>query len=202
MAITRVSLSSLKTPFKSDSFLAGNTAYDPSTMELIATITGTGSSATLTFTSIPQTYQSLQVRGITKNTNSGNLNVYVDVKVNGAGGTSYANHDLYGDGSAVYASGAGSEATMNRLMRTLGGNVASIMAPVVIDFHDYASTSNNKTVRSFAGYDSNNTSGSDVRLGSAVYLSTANPISSISFTTGSGSWSTSTVLKLYGFRGA
>jgi hypothetical protein len=65
MATSRVKTSSILQGFpKSRSLLAGNTAYIPNYYQSIQTITvGSGGLATASFTSIPQTYKHLQIRG-------------------------------------------------------------------------------------------------------------------------------------------
>ena len=171
--------------------------------ESIVTATGTGASATITFSSIPQTYKALQIRAIHKNTNTGNGSVYVDVKINGSSAAVYASHELIGDGSTVTAGGSASATEMQGLMSTLGSTavLANMNAVTILDIHNYASTTQNKTVRSLSGFEDNVGSYSSMRLGSGLYaLTTA--LTSISFFTGTGSWTTSTTFALYGIKGA
>ena len=76
MAVTKISNSGIKTGvLKYDSMLAGNAAYDPAATWLIQRVNGTGSSTAITFSSIPQTYQHLQIRAIMKNAYTANANV-------------------------------------------------------------------------------------------------------------------------------
>ena len=72
--ITRLKLSTIEQGLpKYRSMLAGNAAYVPSSYESIASATGTGSSGTITFSSIPSTYQSLQLRVSCINTTGDNM---------------------------------------------------------------------------------------------------------------------------------
>ena len=78
--------------------------------ESIATATGTGSSNTITFSSFPNTYKHLQIRWIAKDTGSASNPYGLRMTFNGVGGTSYANHRLYGDGTSATATGSASAA--------------------------------------------------------------------------------------------
>ena len=104
MAITRVKTSGiLAATMKSDSFLAGNPTYDPSTMDPIAYVTAAGGETTLTFSSIPQTYASLQIRGIAKNQSTSSTTgiALLSMQLNNDTATNYATHGLNGDGSTA-----------------------------------------------------------------------------------------------------
>jgi hypothetical protein len=79
----------------------------PSSFESIATATGTGSSATITFSSIPSTYQHLQIRGIARATSGGETEP-IDLRLyfNGLTTGIYSSHALYGNGSSAAATSA------------------------------------------------------------------------------------------------
>ena len=168
----------------------------------IATAAGTGSSATITFSSIPSTYKHLEIRAIHKNNNTGNGSVYVDVKINGSSATTYADHELTGNGATVTAAGTASRTELQRLMTTLGSApaVANMNATTILTIQDYASTAINKTVRSYSGYDSNGGGYTSFRFASGLYYATT-AVTSISFFTGTGSWTTNTQFALYGIKG-
>lgn len=193
MAVSRVSLSSITQGFpKSRSFLDGNSAYNPSSFESIATVTGTGSSGTITFSSIPSTYKSLQIRGL-MNTNLGS-NASTYMTLNGDTGANYARHYLYGDGTSATAVGSNADSS---IQTGWVGNSSTSMGTVIIDIIDYASTSKNKTIRSFSGDDLNGSG--RVMLLSGLWVNTA-AVSSISLTIG-GSFTTTTQFALYGIKG-
>lgn len=198
--ITRLALSSVTQGLpKYRSMLAGNPP--PYAYQSIASATGTGSSTTITFSSIPQTYQHLQIRGIVKNTFSttstgvGNVNI----TFNGVGGTSYATHTLRGSGTAASAFGDANYSSIypNAVANSHANNTNTVGA-IIIDIHDYASTTKNKTVRNFSGVDYNG--GGLIELNSGVFLSTS-AITSITLTT-SQNWTTQTQYALYGIKGA
>jgi len=176
--------------------LAGNTAYDPNAFESIATATGTGSSGTITFSSIPATYQHLQLRVMAFDTD--NTNRLGEIQFNSDTGTNYARHWLYGDGSTAAVSGV---TTTNRINAWVAWGTSTSNATVaIVDMLDYASTSKYKTVRCLSGTDRNSTSG-EVDLTSGLWQSTS-AINSITFKLNNGNFSTSSTFALYGIKGA
>jgi hypothetical protein len=80
--------------------------------ESIATVmVGSGGAANIEFTSIPGTYQHLQVRMITRTARAANLDA-VNVRVGNGSvdtGNNYAHHYLYGDGASAGAGGAATQ---------------------------------------------------------------------------------------------
>ena len=171
-----------------------------SSYESIATATGTGSSATVTFSSIPATYKHLQIRGIGRNDSATNK-ANIGVRLNGDTGNNYTYHILVGNGST--ASSFGATATVYSYLGDSTGNSATsnIVAPIIIDIIDYASTTKNKTIRSTAGNELNSaTTDADISLGSGLWLNTA-AITSVSIFSNSGNWTTQTTFALYGIKG-
>ena len=169
--------------------------------ESIATATGTGSSATITFNSIPSTYQHLQIRGIARNTYASNR-ADLAVRLNGDTGGNYAQHNLYGDGSTATA-GNNTGGSYAFIGWTSSANAGSnIVGASIIDILDYASSSKNKVIRAFVGNDLNSgTTDSTVWIASGLWLNT-NTISSISLYAPFGNFDTTTTFALYGIKGA
>jgi hypothetical protein len=168
------------------------TPATPSSYESIATITPSGV-ATITFSSIPQTYKSLQIRGICTDAGTNTLRMRLN-----AATTNYYSHSIEADGSAVTAASAAGSA-MQIAGRTYGlSNNASYFAGVIIDIHDYASTTKNKTVRGFSGFDANGTAGApgEIGLNSAAWFDTS-AVTSITLTMGAN-YSSGTTFSLYG----
>lgn len=168
--------------------LSSGVAASTSSYESIASATGTGSSGTISFTSIPQTYKHLQLRWHCLASSA-----YIVLKVNG----SLPNylHYLYGSGSAVGANGA---ANLGFLMVN---ETTSTTYPFVgiTDIIDYSSTTKNKTIRNFSGKDSNSTAG-EVNLESYLINSTTE-ITSIDIIAQTANWDTTTTVALYGIKG-
>lgn len=169
--------------------------------ESIATVTASGSTSTITFSSIPSTYQHLQIRYLANSGRAVNGQESILVRLNGDSGTNYARHFLLGDGTSATASGNASQTAA--IVVAACGLDAPTMSVGIIDIHDYSSTTKNKTIRSLVGVDFNSgTTESRVSLNSALWMNTA-AVSSISFTTNTGSnWTTATTFALYGIKGA
>ena len=167
--------------------------------ESIASATGTGSSGTITFSSIPSTYTSLQIRGIMRTDGGTTANIIF----NGDTGSNYASHQLYGDGTTVGAGGVASSTSI-----TQGGVLgygtsasANTVGAFILDIHDYASTTRNKTTRVFTGRDDNG-SALFVRLGSGLWMNTAAVTSVSIVVSGAGNFTNQTQFSLYGIKGA
>jgi hypothetical protein len=166
--------------------------------ESIASATGTGSSGTISFTSIPGTYQHLQLRGIARSTNTSTDPGAITVAFNSDSGTNYAWHNLYGDGASALAAGSSSGVNISlRDTTARNGMAANIMGCVIIDIQDYASTTRNKTLRAFGGTDLNGSG--TAALFSGLWINTA-ALTSISLSV-SGAFTTATQFALYGIRG-
>ena len=180
--------------------LNGGVPAVPNSYESIATAVGTGSSNTITFTSIPSTYKHLQLRGIVKSTTAGSSFSSVGLNFNTDTSSSYTRHLLWGDGSTPYAYGQTSAGTT----WYIGANdfpsagYTSIVGAHIVDILDYTNTNKNKTVRALTGCDVNGAG--EVALSSTVYLKT-NAITSIELVSASGNFSTLTQYALYGIKG-
>ncbi len=200
--ITRLKLSTIEQGLpKYRSMLAGNPAYVPPAFESIATVTGNGSATTLTFSSIPGTYQHLQIRGIVKRTGTSTTTANFDMQFNSDTATNYQNHYLQGDGAAVSA-GAGANQNQCNIYSTIVGSgtgMTNILGVLIIDILDYASTSKYKTVRTLSGADLNTTNGT-LTFSSSAWRSTS-ALTSITFTAPSA-FTTSSTIALYGIKGA
>ncbi len=170
--------------------LSSGVAASTSSYESIATATGTGSSATITFSSIPGTYKHLQIRTLAISAAS---DASVTMTCNGVTSASYAQHQLFGNGSSVFASGAASQTGIAQLIRS----TATYPSVGIIDIIDYASTTKNKTVRSFMGEDANGSGRTGVFSG--LFIDTT-AITSLTFVA-SQNFATSTVFALYGIKG-
>jgi hypothetical protein len=185
--------------------LASSYAVPSGAFESIATTTvGSGGSATVTFSTIPGTYKHLQFRIFAQ---CNRITVGVDAlkfTFNGVGGTSYAGHNLRGDGAnPVIAGGSGSDALIS-FARVVGTGAGGSFGASVIDILDYANTDKNKTVRGIGGIDVNGTVGGiggSIGLSSGLFNSTA-AISSVTFTPDGGTlFNQHSSFALYGIRG-
>lgn len=206
MAITRLNSGSSFTNLqKYDSFLAGNSAYIPSSYESIASATGDGTNSTITFSSIPSTYKHLQIRFICKSTyttGDGGWGNAISIQMNGTPTAGYS-HYLYGDGTnALVNSTNGID-----YIKIFGTQVTSatgrtsMFASGIIDIHDYASTTKAKTFRAFAGCDANT---GTTFFGPALtsgFLNLTTAISTIYINSALNNFASGTSFALYGIKG-
>lgn len=180
------------------SSISGN-LWPANSYESIATLSATG--AAITFSGIPSTYKSLQIRGIYKDTSSSSAQeAPLFVQFNGDSTNNYAYHNIRGNGSAVLAEGVASTSWMRveaaGVVSTTGAFGVSI-----IDFVDYASTTKNKTMRAFAGGDGNVAQTNyRVALSSGVWLNTS-AVTSITINAGNGGFASGSIFALYGLKG-
>jgi hypothetical protein len=163
-----------------------------SSFESISTVTANGSSAVLSFTSISSSYKHLQIRGIANDAFRSNLRM----TFNSDSGANYAFHMLYGNGSAAQAVGTSGANYMDYVGKA--ESTSSTYGASIIDIIDYASTTKNKTVRTFFGYDFNG--GGWAALTSGLWTSTA-AITSITITNPNGNYTAGSTFSLYGIKG-
>jgi hypothetical protein len=158
---------------------------------------GAGGTSTITFSSIPSTYQHLQLRIFGRgNTNfSDGLSCYTTL--NSDTGNNYSQHSLRGNGSSVFVAAVTSNNNIP-FSATIGDTGAtSTFGVLIIDLLDYANTSKYKTLRALSGYDRNGAG--NVSLQSGLWMST-NATTSISMST-DGNWLQYTQAALYGIKG-
>jgi hypothetical protein len=179
------------------------TSGNASSYESIATATGTGSSGTITFSSIPSTYKHLQIRALMRNTTASTSASSLRVRFNSDTGSNYAHHTLSGDGSAAAATGTSPQGYINVANCNPCDSVASnIMGVSIIDVIDYASSTKNKVSRALSGADSNAVDTTfKIVLSSGLWVNTA-AITTIDLVSATGSWTTATTFALYGIKGA
>ncbi len=171
----------------------------PSSFESIASATGTGSSGTITFSSIPATYKHLQIR-YNARSSFAFVDDFVQFQFNNDTGNYYAWHIIDGDGSSATAAGAANNNYAYSGQTTASSASANMMGAGIFDIIDYASTTKTKTVRSFGGNDRNGAG--SIRLTSDLWTSTSaiNRIDITSFR--GGNWTSDTTFALYGIKGA
>jgi hypothetical protein len=181
------------------------TPFDNNSYVSIATSTLSSSQASIEFTSIPQTYTHLQIRGIGRTSRT---NYSVDqfyLQLNGSTSNDYASHILGSDGSTAFAY-TGSLPDSVIYTGQIATNLASssIFGAVIIDILDYTNTNKYTTTRALAGVDPNSATGTvygAVNFASGLYnLTTA--ISSIKIFGQIGTLQQYSSFALYGIKGA
>lgn len=171
----------------------GNGAGAAGDYQSISTVYGTGSASTVSLTSIPATFQHLQLRGtLLTGTAGGGLSL----NLNSDSGANYASHRLYGDGSSAQA---GAQTSLTYLQFFGFTNSTSTTSPTnfIIDILDYANTSKYKTVRIALGSDRNGSG--EVGIFSGLWQSTA-AVSTIAVNCGQN-YTTTSQFALYGIKG-
>ena len=173
---------------------SGGAGGGGSSFESIATVNGTGSSGTITFSSIPSTYVALQLR-MNIITSVGGESLYI--QLNGSG-SNHTYHNLSGNGSAATANGAASP--QNGYIGFFNDGMSQTYPNTVItDIIDYASTTKNKTVKSIFGND-RNAAGGSIGLTSNLWVSTT-AVSSLNIKLTANNFTTGTTIALYGIKG-
>jgi hypothetical protein len=153
--------------FRTSSIRTGttrNTMWDQVTIdtayESIQTVlVGSGGASTVTFSSIPQGYKHLQIRGIAQDNRATYNTSALHMNFNGDTASNYSNHFVQGD----WIAGSSSVTTDHGISQTAMYWVAHITSTVasnrfgafVFDILDYSNTLKNKTVRAISGADAN-----------------------------------------------
>ena len=198
MGIRSLSSASISSGTKRSKAWDQFTILEINAFESIATIVADGTSATLTFSNIPQTYKHLEIRGIGQASYSSNDWGTVGVRFNGDSAGNYTRHGLNGTGSSTpnsygitgtnYAD-CGNGAYLNT-GSTVGASIISIL--------DYTNTNKYTTVRGFSGVDNNGIGA--IGLGTGVWLN-ANAVTSITIFQQNANFTNKTTYALYGIKG-
>jgi hypothetical protein len=164
------------------------------TYEAIATQTLGSAAATVTFSSIPQTYTDLVL--VLNATSSTTANSYV--RINSDSGANYSWNVLYGSGSVAGTDRAGSVSN-GVLMDYYGYPTSTIPNVNIIQFMNYSNTTTFKTV---LGRANQATTSGGIDLITSMWRSTAAITELTLRFTGSQTWSTGSTFSLYGIKAA
>jgi hypothetical protein len=166
--------------------------------ESIETITaGVGGSSAITFSAIPSTYKHLQIRGISRSTDS-SANTQTKLTINGVT-TNYTLHQLFGDGSSATAFALTAQSSTLFEAMTADTATASIYGVTIIDILDYLSTDKYKTFRIMGGYDANGSG--RLALSSGMTTTNTNAVTSVTLTPRFGNFKQYSSFALYGIKG-
>lgn len=178
------------------SAISGNLFAPSGAYDSIATTTvGSGGTASITFSSIPSTYQHLQLRAISKNASSSN---FAAMRFNSDSGSNYSAHYLDGDGASVTAGGS-SNYDRSYFGYTSTSSQTNIFGASIVDILDYKDTNKFKTVRILTGVDING-AGGYVELSSSSWRSTS-AITDINIFFSSTNFAQYSQIALYGIKG-
>lgn len=181
------------------------TVVAPADYESIATTTvGAGGVSSITFSSIPSTYQHLQIRMIARNTGSNNSGVPVYMQFNSDTAANYSYHRLQGYANlseAATSSGDGVSTSFIRIGYTTGSATASSYSAHIVDVLEYKNTNIFKTTRNLSGWEINDNSGyRAVGIDSGNWRSTS-AITSITIYPSADNWAQYSSFALYGIKG-
>lgn len=169
---------------------------DPGAMIPIATTTLSTTASTVTFSSIPQAYEHLQIRCSALTASSGAVMV---LRLNSDTGGNYTSHRLNGDGTSAAAFAETGVSYARIFGQNIGTSTANPTA-IIIDILDYSNTNKNKTIRSLAGCDLNGSG--ETGLQSSLWLNTSS-VSTIELRLNtSGNYSQYSSFALYGIKRA
>jgi len=171
--------------------MSGNLWSPGKDFDSIATAVGTGSSATVTFSSIPATYRHLQIRVFGLSTGG-----QLMFRANGTTTGYPYSHYLNGSGTAASAGSSQASGAQIPVANVTTGFSTTYPTVAVIDVLDYADTNKFKTVRSLGGNDTNG--GGNVFLMSGFFQSTS-AINSVTLFT-DANFATTTQIALYGVK--
>lgn len=162
-------------------------------LTLISTVFGNGSSTTLTFNSIPQTYNHLQLRFTALG--SGGV---VGLRPNGYNTGDYRSHRLAAFNGSISSSTRGGDSSM----LVFGWNSYTdytVPASGIVDLLDYTNTNKSRTIRAFAGNVTGTGSSSEILLTSGFTPSDSSAITSLTIYTNSA-WTSASRFSLYGVK--
>lgn len=161
-----MSIKSIRTGWTGISANAGNPIIGDFESIQTYTVAASTTVADITFSSIPASYQHLQIRYLMRNGST--TTSRMRVQLNSDTGSNYAIHLLEGDGSVASSAAGASQSN------TLGsGTTASSFSGFVggiIDILDYTNTNKNTTLRSLSGHDRNGAG--DISLWSGLWINT------------------------------
>jgi hypothetical protein len=163
--------------------------------EAIASTTLSTSASTITFSSIVNTYEHLQIRLYARASNV-STEEYIQLTLNNDSGSNYVFHKVQGDGSTTTASGFTSWASIY-VSGHPGTTTNNPFGVAVIDILDYASTNKYTTVRANSGYDRNG--GGFAVFNSGLWLNTA-AVNRVDLKTTGTNFTAGSVFALYGLR--
>ena len=166
-----------------------NTKSFLSSFESIQTINLSGGETTLTFSSIPQTYTHLQLRGFTKGGGS-------RIQFNGDTGSNYNRRYVYGNGTSALA-GEQISQTYSSIIDNISQQ-ANTFNPSIVDIYDYTSTNKFKNMLCVTGYDDGSSSNCEIFFFSGLWRSTS-AITSLTLT--GGTFAQYSTFSLYGIKG-
>ena len=204
MAITKMSNSGIATGdnLKYNDMLAGNPPFIPRTInyESIATLTLSSNSTTATFSSIPNTYKSLQIRLIAKAADVANFGGIYGIRFNGDTGANYAYAVWYSPATAPTATSGINQDRMDwqGVIPLNGASIGNMWGVAIVDINNYASTSLEKSLKTISGWCGNTIDIGYTTQSSGLWQNAA-AVNSVTFIH-PNTWLTGSQFALYGIK--
>ena len=160
--------------------------------DLIQTVVSNGSATYFDFTSIPQTYNYLELRGFGSNTTGSYANIAVRMN-------SDASSNYYTKWAVSNANNLSSSAyNATEMSGVQSFPVGTQMGIAVITIFDYTSTSKLKGMTCYGGASQPSSSVGEVSYGNGQWASTSAITSIRVFNAGNPTWTSGTTFSLYG----
>jgi hypothetical protein len=168
----------------------------------IATMTATGGETSLTFSSIPQTYKHLHIRGVYRDSSANSAQVApIYIQFNTDTGANYN----YQSGQAMANSTvSGENQTSQTWLRIAGAGMVSTsgyFGGSIMDIQDYTSTVQKKSVRAISGGSANLTTANYMTAISQGGWNSTAAINEMKIYSGNGNFLANTTFALYGIKG-
>ena len=200
MSVSRLSQSSVQNAFQKFNNTWDGRSVAIGSMDAIWYATLTTQQTSVTFNNIPQTYSHLQLRCTSKT--SDGTGPSMGIRFNNVSDTGlYKSHYLETNGGGTTANGVAGNTNYAYIGYPTPGSANSLMFGCqIVDILDYTNANKNKTTRSLAGYDTNNTVDGYTDIFSSVWLKT-DAITSITVILGAGeNFAAKSTFSLYGIR--
>lgn len=190
----------MSTVMRYTDMLAGNTTFNPSSFDSIASASGTGSSGQIAFSSIPQTYKHLQLRFSTRSTanNSGEGMFFFLNNTYTSPFNQYSYHLLTSTGSSATAGVSASTARLQSSQCANASMPANVYDFHIIDILDYTNANKKPVIRWAYGWDTI-TSGNIVLESGAFNINGA--LTQFNISTYVGNFTADSKFSLYGIKG-
>jgi hypothetical protein len=167
--------------------------------ESIQTVTvGAGGAPSVEFTSIPSTYQHLEIRGVARIDQASTNSTNIGVRFN-SNSSSYSWHWVYSTGATPLVVAATGNDSWSYLLRCpMDSTQAGAYGPLKMSIMDYSNTNKNTTMRSISGAALDGSADVIWYTGGAWYNTSA--VSSILLQPQSGNFKQHTTFALYGIK--
>ena len=181
------------------------TPISPSFYSISTVSVGSGGQTTISFTSIPQTYKTLQIRGSIRSTASGGVNnVGTYMRFNGDTGSNYIWHEIYANSSSVGGYSQNDSSIYVEPFTVDNGSTSGIFANFICDIINYSDASVYTASKTLAGDDLNG-AGSGSQGGWLASLAglwmNNSAVSQIDLNLESGNFAQYSHVALYGIKG-